>query len=109
MADLFDIAIAEKLAGGGGGGGSSDFSTATITVVGKLNAAIPYVMTTEMGAPFDTLVSVQQTIQGGVQVPLYKGALIIEILVDGVTVSGNIENLGDSMYLITGDCTITVS
>ena len=36
MANLFDIAVASKLAGGGGGGGSSDFSTATVTVTNNL-------------------------------------------------------------------------
>ena len=92
-----------------GGGGSSDFSTATITVVGDLNAPIPFVMTTEMCSPFDNLVSMKQTIPSGVQVPLYKGTLITEIVGDGISVSGNIEELGDSVYLITGDCTITVS
>lgn len=35
MADLFDIAVASKLAGGGGGGGSSDFSKASVNIIGN--------------------------------------------------------------------------
>lgn len=90
-------------------GGSSDFSTATVTVVGNVNAVVPYVITTEMGAPFDALVALMQNVESGSQIPLYKGKLMIEIATDGVTVSGNIESLGNRMYLITGDCTITIS
>ena len=91
-----------------GGGGSSDFSTATVTVVGNINACIPYTTTIEMGDPFDALVAVEQIVTNGSQIPLYKGKLVIEIKHE-VTVSGNIESLGNGMYLITGDCTITRS
>lgn len=37
MADLFDVVVARKLSGGGGG--SSDFSTATVTLVGSPTTA----------------------------------------------------------------------
>lgn len=109
--DLFDIAVARKLSGGGGGGGggSSDFSTAQVTVVGgTVNCCLPYLMN-DFGLE-GLFVITQGYSEGSHTIALWHGACITEITTGGnLSVSGNIEDFGGGMYLITGDCTITIS
>lgn len=116
MTDLFDIAIAEKLAGGGGGGGSSDFSTATVTVVNGISATFTWGMPiatsdTEQGfyiAQSDTYIEANST--SSFTAILFKGqCLLYAPQGNTLTISGDIEDDGDDYYIITGDCTITIS
>lgn len=107
--DLFDIAVARKLSGGGGGGGGgdSDFSTATVTIVGgTVNCGLPYLIN-DFGLQ-GIFVIPQGYPEGSHTIALWHGACIVEIQ-GNLSVSGSIEDFGGGMYLITGDCTITIS
>ena len=105
--DLFDIAVASKLAGGSGGGDGGDFSTAKLTVSGGvLQTSLPYLIDREEITGIFTLIMGYR--EGSYDIALWKGSAIIEIT-DEATVSGDIEDMGGGMYLITGDCTITIS
>ncbi len=106
--DLFDIAVAKKLAGGGGGGGSSDFSTATVTVV-RNSSALEGVFVVAYPEYNFLLGDYGEIPSGTYTVPLYKGTLILSTNGSGsVSVSGACEYVDDSFF-ITGDCTITIS
>lgn len=114
--DLFDIAVARKLSGGGGGGGGgdSDFSTAQVTVTNNqtanLTLHIPNADDLE-GTPFspaslgDIYVESGQTIT--TTAILYKGKSMLSAI-PSATVSGNIETVY-GQWVISGDCTITIS
>lgn len=94
-----------------GGGGSSDFSTANVTLTieaGKAQLLLPLITDIPSGAlsivsnpPVPTMI---------VNMPLYKGILnIVPISVTGtVSTSGACEYTNDQ-FIITGDCTITIS
>ena len=114
---IFDMLLANAMgeSGGGGGGGSSDFSTATVTLVDNvgdgINFVIPYVCEANaMGEGSPAMIySASMTYEAGTYtVALYKGALMCEI-VYSITTTGDITNLFENMYLITGDCTITIT
>ena len=114
--NLFDIAVAKKLAGGGGGGGGgdSDFSTAEVEIrdqgVGGYTLFLPIV--SEAFGPFPDMIDATRPIDAGNYiVPLYKGELDVAIeLEEGMSVntSGFAEYDG-GIIIITGDCTITIS
>lgn len=100
-----------------GGGGSSDFSTAEVTFAGSGSGHIdiPLVMTASEDFPLNALYTYRESISilkedlgSTVTVPLYKGGLVIGMEAEA-TLSGNIEHLEGYDYLITGDCTITIS
>ena len=92
-------------------GGSSDFTTAEVAINngglnnylfpcvrsdGENEYALPFYAT--MGGASETATAI-----------LYKGSAILQNM-GGLTLttSGDIEELGEGAYLITGDCTITV-
>ena len=105
--DLYDIAIARKLSGGGGGGGSSDFSTATVTVVnGNINANIPYLM--NMGGLEGIFVMEQGYPEGTHEIALWHGAAIVYLRGSNQIVSGNVKDMGEGMYLVTGDFSVSI-
>lgn len=100
-------------------GGSSDFSMAEVTIVcnidhsgrvgfvprqveeGELGEGAPAMLYNKLDAAANsTLIN---------KVVLYKGAasLTLDSVPSGI--SGAITNLSDNDYLITGDCTITIS
>ena len=126
--DLFDIAVAKKLAGGGGGGGggSSDFSTATVTIT--LNDGTKeyleyynpiYWEADEYDEGFPALASVNMDAVAPhatnvVPIILYKGyglMIFADPIKNSTTLSGDCEFPGEygNMLLIWGDCTITIS
>lgn len=115
MADLFDIVVARKLSGGGGGGGSSDFSTAQVTTINNTSGEgyIYGAFTMEADGGFSACVMYNTYFEPNEtrtdNLVLYKGGAIIEIQGAQPSISGNIESLGDNMYSVTGDCTITIS
>lgn len=91
-----------------GGGGSSDFSTAEVTVV---NNSSPLEWVAVVAYPeYNLLVGEYDNISSGTYImPLYKGRLILSTNGSGnVSVSGNCE-YADDQFIITGDCTITIS
>ena len=103
-----------------GGGGSSDFSTAEVTIVNTYSSDFMIQMAITksedgMDATLGMLTSWQ--IDSGMiaNVILYKGSA--GAMIDGfplnapptIATSGNIQNMEGHSYLITGDCTITLS
>lgn len=120
--DLFDIAVARKLAGGsggGGGGGDSDFSTAQMTIANSSGA--PFIGN---GCQFDDEYGAFAIIysEGNdvISLILYKGSSYIvlnnSISKNVVALSGDIEGIDDDFrperyigFIVTGDCTITIS
>lgn len=98
-------------------GGSSDFSTAEVTVVN--NASMPFELYMPCTVDDDSedyytstysfYAEPNNTVQN--QVILYKGECLafIKTAPYQVTISGDIDDDGASYYIITGDCTITIS
>jgi hypothetical protein len=96
-------------------GGSSDLSTATLTLVDNIGDGVdlgmPYITEANAwyeGQPAGIYCSFQTYESGNYTVPLYKGSLVIEVVYQ-ITTSGDIANMVDNIYIITGDCTITIS
>ena len=107
-----------------GGGGSSDFSTAEVTVTGPteedytqlvLAAAVDY---HDPEYPEDdesySIGSLPITSNSVLQIVLYKGKAYVTVVPRSdqavVTVSGNIEaTFIENRYIVTGDCSITIS
>lgn len=91
----------QLLEGGGseGGGGSSDFSTATVTMVGAVHGILPYCR--------DMLDVEEQTWwEGGTHtIALYKGKAYV-YLTNVDSVSGDIQQNDENIFIITGNCTI---
>lgn len=119
--DLFDIAVAKKLSGGGGGGGGgdSDFSTATVTIINHSNT--PFIMNCAVlldyedeeesihSSNYSTYTDPYDTTTESVI--LYKGKALANPQTVGypIAVTGGIVDDGMGAYIITGDCTITIS
>ncbi len=106
--------LGEQLTDGeGGGGGSSDFSTATVTIIGASGSDLFYVPyeTTLMG--LDTSHS-KKAGEGEITAILYKGNAVltcISSLYDTATVTGNAQKVttqsGFGYIKISGDCSIS--
>lgn len=97
-----------------GGGGSSDFSTATVTFEGEALATMPLIVTAGSGSSVDAILVTQRPFgNASYPIALYKGNAIIPVTAfeegEVITISDGGESLGDDMYLITGNCTITIS
>lgn len=103
-----------------GGGGSSDFSTAQVTIVNNYSSEFIIEMAVAMSeegmdASLGTLTAGRIDTGMVANVILYKGsagAIIDSFPLDApptIVTSGNIQNMEDNAYLITGDCTITIS
>ena len=97
-------------------GGSSDFSTAHITVTDNttqgMNIEVPWVMDVQGMQAAGGVRSTQGS--GSVDsydVILYKGRclLVLTNTLYAITTNGSVEELGNGSYLVTGDCTITIS
>lgn len=97
-------------------GGSSDFSTATVTVVNGVSVTFTWGMPiaisdTEEGyyiAQSDAYIDANST--SSFTAILFKGQCYLYAPQSNtLTISGNIEDDGDNYYIITGDCTITIS
>ena len=89
----------------GGGGGSSDFSTATVSVIGGDVGIGGATIEDDTSTAYLSLGNGDSGI-----VILYQGHATVEIQAEGtISTSGDIEHIRYSMYDITGDCTITIS
>lgn len=110
--DLYDIAVARKLSGGGGGGGSSDFSTAEVTINGMPPFIADVATLTDDGLRASCFKGIGD---GTITVVLYKGSTILEGNNDTpeFTVPAGETNISydsdEDYWIITGDCTITIS
>lgn len=101
-----------------GGGGSSDFSTAEVTVINTIDytGVIGYAPVCleasegELGEAY-SFVEVITTARSTVinRIVLYKGRAVLTTNNELSSISGNIEALAGTVYLIKGDCTITIS
>ena len=106
--DVTDYAVAEVNVSGGGG--SSDFSTAEVTIIWS-NPDIEEVVWDNCPAILEDLVRgvmYAETSPATIIVPLYQNKCYWDQSTSGLTLSGNIEDVGDGM-IITGDFTITIS
>lgn len=107
--------VLEQAVASGGGGGSSDFSTATLTVSSAytVDLHVPQLLEADTwGEGQPPFIFTYETSRGGTyEVLLYKGGAYVEIYCENhsVNCSGDITDMGDDYYLITGDCTITIS
>ena len=105
--EYFDNLLGEQLTEGGGG--SSDFSTATMSVIGDPNVAelyFPYV------SDFNGVDTIRTKVSSDAPftIVMYKGsATLIDTNNQITSAEGNIQDKGRGYYLITGDCTITIS
>lgn len=108
MADLFDIVTARKLSGGGGGG-SSDFSTATMTVIGEPSIRMATIIDMPEYGILGSCPS-NADLESPYTIILYKGKAYISINGEITSISGDasIDSL-TGMLVVTGDCAITVS
>ena len=114
--NLFDIAVARKLSGGGGGGGSSDFSTAEVTV-NDVSEAQPIIwlcraFSVNMGGADFRISTPTAQGSGTYTAILYYGQAELSVNDPGsynISTTGNIDEMGEGSYLITGDCTITIT
>lgn len=99
-----------------GGGGSSDFSTAEVTLVIGSLASTPTLIegaciNEDDGVEYiDIRYPVEENTTSVIPAVLYKGegSVIIDTTAT-VNVEGNIQQMSPGAYLITGDCTITIS
>lgn len=99
-----------------GGGGSSDFSTATVTSINNTAEYIRCIIPCTIDYPEEGYYSSngEAFFEVGTMTTtaiLYKGVCNIYLPTAGrpVAISGDIEDDGDNYYIITGDCTITIS
>lgn len=97
-----------------GGGGSSDFSTATMTVNGNFTQSDLFIAPVIEKDPNNEDIAFPQIQSGNstYTVILYKGRSVLMFMGSQsrtITVSGNIETASTGVYIITGDCTITIS
>lgn len=97
----------------GGGGGSSDFSTAEVTVINTsaeyastLKGSIVVDVGSEFGTTYEMDIATSQTKTANVI--MYKGNSIVYIS-DVESTSGAIQSIDGKRFLITGNCTITIS
>lgn len=102
-----------------GGSGSSDFSTAQVTV----NSSTEYTYNLLLSNYYDydnTGIIIPNISSGDIDTSiilnamLYKGQAMCILKPQGqntpnVSVSGNIQDVGQKTYIITGDCTIIIS
>lgn len=97
-----------------GGGGESDFSTATLTVNGNFTQSDLFMVPVIEKDPNNEDIAFPQLKSGNstYTVILYKGRSTLMFMGSQsrtITVSGNIETAATGVYIITGDCTITIS
>lgn len=119
---LSDMLFANAMMGGGGGGGG-DLSTAEVTVVNNtefIGVSLYGGLIEQDGIAYilDINVSSEEYESGTYKVALYKGSEVAVVYYDPATtpsivISGDIslstEEEGYKRYVITGDCTITIS
>lgn len=111
--ETFREKLIEGVTNYSGGGGESDFSTAEVTFSG-INGTALATMPKIIDSPFDVIMPLQNEVTNGTYtIALYKGKTVINLdetdFGENVTISGDIELLEGTTYLVTGNCTITIS
>lgn len=100
--ERYRLKVLEGLQGGGGGGGTSDFSIATLTFTngtGIVNGALAV----DDGSNFAGRNGTTY------KVILYKGRAYVSFPKVVESTTGNIEFVEATVWLVTGDCTVTTS
>jgi len=103
-----------------GGGGSSDFSTAEVTVTGVLSPDLPTTLEVNVATvAIPPIADDGSSVPSGVwiigqtyKVILSKGKARLYVVRGTLTIPSGETNItydSDDVYLITGDCTITIS
>lgn len=102
-----------------GGGGSSDFSTANLTLINNSRESLSITIPTcfestdaPFGFPFITSFTneVASNETATFKVALYKATALLTGMIGNITTSGNVTyNEEYGIYIVTGDCTITIS
>lgn len=104
---------------GSGGGGSSDFSTAGVTV--NSSTSLMYKLSLSNYYDYENTGIMLPSISSGdiedskiLNAILYKGQAMcifnpLGQTTPNISVSGNIQDIGQNTYIITGNCTITIS
>lgn len=121
--EYFDNLLGEQLTdGGGSGGGSSDFSTAEVTVRGNseqyfqmFGVVADISQKLELEEPYLAIDTIDSSVTGDTYtVVLYQGTTygFAGASSEAIAVSGNVSLLAaehGTLFVITGDCTITIS
>jgi hypothetical protein len=102
--------------GSGGGGGGGDFSTAEVTITDESEAVSiwgAFLIIDNEEEPHNATTSFYGRFTSN-KIVLYKGAAVVTLegIPGGYSIntSGSIEDLGSGYdFVVTGDCTITVS
>lgn len=105
---------------GGGGGGGGDLTTATMTIVNNrsddlqmvpLNGSFALADGEESASFYEVSATKGTPIEASVILYKGKGAVFLNVSPStiNVTLDGDITSIGDGMYLVTGDCTLTVA
>lgn len=110
--EYFDNLLGEQLTDGGGSGGGGDLTTANMQIVNPGSRPINLTFATVMRNTA-TMGGYTEYIDSNVlPIILYKGlaGLVVELLSGGnISISGAITSEDEHHYIITGDCTITIS
>lgn len=104
--DLWRAKVIEGINAMAGGGGSSDFSTATMTVIGGVSMTCAFI---NEEPDFEAIIDADSFEAGQFTIPLYKGKAVAHIdskQLPRVVVTGNATILEEDALLITGDFTI---
>lgn len=114
--NFYDILLARALCCNGGeesgGSGSCDFSTAQVTIVTgskSLDGGVVRIIAIDDRYDEIKTINMNAAEPGTYSVVLYKGKQVLDDVESIESVSGNITYDGeDEIYIITGDCTITI-
>lgn len=103
-----------------GGGGGGDLTTATMTIVNNrsddlqmvpLNGSFALADGEESASFYEVSATKGTPIEASVILYKGKGAVFLNVSPStiNVTLDGDITSIGDGMYSVTGDCTLTVA
>lgn len=117
--NLYRAKVVEGLASSGGGGGESDFSTATLTITNTTKNSVIFEVPSyrDGGEVLSTRAIVlgalgDKPARATANVVCKSNGAILTIVTESVTAttSGDIQYIeAEHLYIITGDCAITVS
>lgn len=106
--ELIDEGLAESY--GGGGGGDFSIATMTVSVESGTSVGVTGAMKAENGEFAYTRFDAQVNADSTIDIIMCQGNAMVQISsADTVAVSGNIQLIEDTMYAVSGDCTVTVT
>lgn len=116
--DLVEMLFNNAMNAEGGGGG--DLSTATMTIVNNrsddldmvpLSGSFALTDGEESASFYEISVTKGTPVEASVILYKGKGAMFLDVNPStiNVTLDGDITSIGEGVYLVTGDCTLTVA